>query len=351
MAEQEQSGLVSIPDYFRNGYILVVDDARNMRKTMKGVLRHLGVVSVHEADDGDTALHMISTIQEKCLLIFLDWAMPRMNGILVAKELKGSDKTKDIPILMVTADGNYSQVTYAGEFGVEGYVMKPFGATVLEEKITGVLVDRLHPPNYLKLLRAGEKMFESGQVEKAMAYFNESLKYEESARAFTASGFALEKMGRIEEAERAFRASVERNPQYLRGLQSAAEFLVRIGKEGDAVQFFKTASEISPNNPERHLIIGTLSMKTGDEDTARLAFQEAIKHDPTKSTVIAEELLKTGKAELAEVYFRWSLDHENHNVHVYNRLGIALRRQGKWKEAVDEYKLALAIDPEDEVIY
>ncbi len=349
MAEKES--LISFPEYFKNGYVLVVDDATNMRRTIKGVLRHLGIANVQEADDGDTALHMLKMLKGECLFIFLDWQMPRMHGIQVAKELKTNPQFKNIPILMVTAEGNYSQVTYAGEFGVEGYIMKPFGATMLEDKMTTVLLEKLRPPHYLKLLRAGEKVMEGGEVEKAIAFFNEALKHEESAKVYVSMAAAYDKMGMVDEAAKSYKCAVERNPQYLVAHTAAHAFFMRQGNEVEALRHLKFATEISPMNAERHVALGELLSKVGDEHGAKVAFQEAIKNDPTKSSEIAEVLLASGKAEEAEVYFRWSLDNGSNTVHTYNRLGIALRRQGKWEDATREYKMAIALDPNDEVIY
>lgn len=347
----EQEKLISLPDYFRHGYVLVVDDASNMRKTIKGVLRGMGIAAVHDADDGDTALEVLRTTVEKCLFILLDWNMPRKHGIEVAKELKSSDKTKHIPILMITAEGNYAQVTYAGEFGVEGYVMKPFGSAILEEKMTAILVERLRPPNSLKLLKAGEDIMSSGQYEKALAFFAEALKHEDSAKIYVSMAGAYEKLGMLEEAKKAFNDAVERNPKFLKAHTAAYEFFSRIGDADQAMRFLKNARDISPINAERHAAMGKLCIAKGDEHGAAAAFNEAIKYDPTQSTVIAEELMKAGKAEMAEAYFRWSLENENSTVHVYNRLGIALRRQGKWEDATKEYKRAIELDPEDEILY
>lgn len=113
--------------------ILVVDDFSTMRRIIKNLLRDLGFTNVDEADDGNSALPMLQT--GKYNFLITDWNMPGMSGIDLLKAVRSDDSLKNLPILMVTAEAKRDQIVAAAQAGVNGYVVKPFTAAVLKEKI------------------------------------------------------------------------------------------------------------------------------------------------------------------------------------------------------------------------
>ncbi|MBE9527528.1 MAG: chemotaxis response regulator CheY [Proteobacteria bacterium] len=115
--------------------ILVVDDFSTMRRIIKNLLRDLGFNNTDEADDGLTALPMLKTA--KYDLLVTDWNMPGMQGIDLLKAVRAdSDETlKNIPVLMVTAEQKKEQIIEAAQAGVNGYIVKPFTALILKEKL------------------------------------------------------------------------------------------------------------------------------------------------------------------------------------------------------------------------
>lgn len=113
--------------------ILIVDDFSTMRRIIKNLLRDLGFTNTTEADDGSTALPMLQNGNFD--FIVTDWNMPGMSGIELLKACRQDDRLKDIPILMVTAEAKRDQIVEAAQAGVNGYVVKPFTAAVLKEKI------------------------------------------------------------------------------------------------------------------------------------------------------------------------------------------------------------------------
>ncbi len=354
MCAEPAKKVVSLGEYFKDGYLLVADDVSNMRKTIKNMLRQVGVLNVVEADDGDTTLKLMKKYaaeQQRCLFALLDWNMPRMPGIYAAREIRADAQFQDTPILMVTAEVDRDQIAQAGEIGVNGYIIKPFVAKALEEKILGILEMRANPPDHIRLLMAGEALAKMGQYEKALAVYKEVLKLQESARVFVHIGDLYELMSQPDKAVESYNLAAESNPQYLKAHVKAADLHVKLGDSDAALVSLGKASEISPKNSERHVSIGKIHLQKGDEVKAKEAFTHAVKHDPRKTSEIAEELLNQGKPELAEAFFRKTLEKDSESIHLYNRLGIALRRQGKWQEAIKEYETAIKIDPRDEGIY
>jgi len=113
--------------------ILVVDDFSTMRRIIKNLLRDLGFSNADEADDGNTALPMLQT--GKYDFLVTDWNMPGMTGIDLLRAVRADDNLKSLPVLMVTAEAKRDQIVAAAQAGVNGYVVKPFTAAVLKEKI------------------------------------------------------------------------------------------------------------------------------------------------------------------------------------------------------------------------
>jgi two-component system chemotaxis response regulator CheY len=113
--------------------ILIVDDFSTMRRIIKNLLRDLGFSNTHEADDGTTALPMLRNGNFDFLVT--DWNMPGMQGIDLLKAVRADPKLASLPVLMVTAEAKKDQIVEAAQAGVNGYIVKPFTAQTLGEKI------------------------------------------------------------------------------------------------------------------------------------------------------------------------------------------------------------------------
>ncbi len=116
--------------------ILIVDDFSTMRRIIKNLLRDLGFNNTQEADDGTTALPMLQ--KGDFDFVVTDWNMPGMQGIDLLKAIRADEKLKSIPVLMVTAEAKREQIIAAAQAGVNGYVVKPFTAATLKEKLDKV---------------------------------------------------------------------------------------------------------------------------------------------------------------------------------------------------------------------
>ncbi len=116
-----------------NMKILIVDDFSTMRRIIKNLLRDLGYNNTAEADDGQTALPMLQSGNFDFLVT--DWNMPGMTGIDLLKAVRADGNLAKLPVLMVTAEAKREQIVHAAQCGVNGYIIKPFTAATLKEKI------------------------------------------------------------------------------------------------------------------------------------------------------------------------------------------------------------------------
>lgn len=113
--------------------VLVVDDFATMRKIVRNILKQIGFENITEAEDGNNALQILKN--ENIGLVVTDWNMPNMTGLDLLRTIRQDTKTANLPVLMVTAEGLKENVLEAVKAGVNNYVVKPFTAEVLQEKI------------------------------------------------------------------------------------------------------------------------------------------------------------------------------------------------------------------------
>lgn len=113
--------------------ILIVDDFSTMRRIVKNLLQDLGFNNTAEADDGCTALPMLKGGGFD--FVVTDWNMPGMTGLDLLKNIRADEKLKALPVLMVTAEAKKEQIVEAAQNGVNGYIIKPFTAATLKEKM------------------------------------------------------------------------------------------------------------------------------------------------------------------------------------------------------------------------
>ncbi|MFN3681274.1 MAG: chemotaxis response regulator CheY [Nitrospira sp.] len=116
--------------------VLVVDDMATMRRIVKNVLKQLGFNRVDEAENGAEALQKLR--QESYGLVVSDWNMPVMTGIDMLRAIRADEKLKSIPVLMVTAEAQQSNLIEAIQAGVSNYIVKPFTAETMQDKLNKI---------------------------------------------------------------------------------------------------------------------------------------------------------------------------------------------------------------------
>jgi two-component system, chemotaxis family, chemotaxis protein CheY len=119
-----------------NMKILVVDDMVTMRRIVKNILKQLGFANVEEAENGQEALQKLRA--DNYGFVVSDWNMPVMTGIDMLRAIRADEKLRTTPVLMVTAEAQQSNLVEAVQAGVSNYIVKPFTAETLQEKIAKI---------------------------------------------------------------------------------------------------------------------------------------------------------------------------------------------------------------------
>lgn len=119
-----------------NMRFLVVDDFSTMRRIVRNLLKELGFTNVQEAEDGVDALNKLRSAEFD--FVVSDWNMPNMTGIDLLRAIRADAKLKHLPVMMVTAEAKRENIIEAAQAGASGYVVKPFTAATLDEKLKKV---------------------------------------------------------------------------------------------------------------------------------------------------------------------------------------------------------------------
>lgn len=123
-----------MPD--KNMRFLVVDDFSTMRRIVRNLLKELGFANVDEAEDGAIALQKLKAGGFD--FVVSDWNMPNMDGLTLLQSIRADEALKKLPVLMVTAEAKKENIVAAAAAGANGYVVKPFTAATLDEKLNKI---------------------------------------------------------------------------------------------------------------------------------------------------------------------------------------------------------------------
>ncbi|MCZ2499290.1 chemotaxis protein CheY [Xylophilus sp. Kf1] len=116
---------------------LIVDDFSTMRRIVRNLLKECGFAEADEAEDGSAALQKLRN--GRFDFVVTDINMPNMNGFELLTSIKGDEKLRHLPVLMVTAEARKEDIVAAAQGGAAGYIVKPFTKATLEEKVNNIL--------------------------------------------------------------------------------------------------------------------------------------------------------------------------------------------------------------------
>ncbi len=130
MTDSEQS-----QNFDSNGYILVIDDHQDIRKTLKEILHELGFKNIIQETNGQRAFELLQKSEHTVQLIFSDWRMSGLTGLGLLVRVRASPKLETIPFVMITGGDDENYVKFAAKAGVDAYLLKPFTSADVREKL------------------------------------------------------------------------------------------------------------------------------------------------------------------------------------------------------------------------
>ena len=332
---------------------MIVDDMPNMRRTVRSMLTRMGIrKAVIEADDGDRAWEKLQYAPID--FIICDWNMPRMKGIELLRKMRKDPKYESVPFLMLTAEVEEGTIAQAAETEIDAYLIKPFVMKTLMDKIDEAMRRRFEPTEAEILFRKSTDALKTGQLKVAYETLQKVLELSpNSAKVHRALGEVFLEGRNVTKAKESFEKAISLSRQYTKALDGLATVYGMEGDLGRQEELLHQAVEISPMAPDRQLQYGKALLAVGKEEEAINALETSLKQDPESpelARAVGEVFLAADLDQYATKAFKKAINLMPNEIHTYNRLGIALRKQKKYLEAIQEYQKALQKEPENEVI-
>lgn len=267
----------------------------------------------------------------------------------------------DILIIVLTGEVAREVLIYLHELGANNVITKPISPDMLIEKIAFTVKPRGQIGD---LIESGRKLNESKRYEEAASIAMKILEIKPgSPAALLLLGDIYVGQGRMDDALNAYTEASRNGKLYLDPIKKLAELHKMTGNIREETKHLERLDKLSPLNVDRKISIGDNYMALGEPDKAvklfddaiKLATKEAMAQVGRVSRTIADRCIANAP-EMSEKYLRQSLEAkkgqlDKSDIETFNRLGITLRKQGKWDQAIEEYRMALKIAPNDAGLY
>ena len=239
--------------------VLVVDDMPGIRRMLRQMLLLIGVGGrIAEANDGGEAWEVLKDFPYDTVIC--DINMPRMGGLDLLRSMRANPRYETTPFLMITGEVSEDIVAVAAESEVDSYLLKPFQAKSLEDRLSAILKKKLHPSGGEALFLQAQKLKLAGQPDQALSLLEKLTKppYKKQAKTLNLLGECLKAVGDHDSAAECFSEAVEINPKYIKTYHNLATLLESDGRLDEACQYLEQAQNLSPLNTERLFHLGQL---------------------------------------------------------------------------------------------
>lgn len=341
--------------------VMLSDDPLFVRALRGTVFKTLGVKTdcllVHV-----DSVHALATVRDRLsrklpVLVLADRLLRGKSNLDFLRTVKTT--FPEARVMVMTQETSKADLSQLYEIGVDSILTKPVSVDTLVEKMAGAIKPQ---GRISQLVQEARNSLDQGDTSKAKQIAQEILRLKEkSPVAFMLLGDAFLAEDRRDEAIRSYEAAHVGARLYLEPLKKLAD-AHKDNDEDAYLRYLRKLDVISPLNTERKCEIGKVYVRKNEMERADQYFSAAIANAQREALNLVDRVVQdiadiVGEAspELAEKYYVQLLDMKGDNLTVddmvtFNRLGIALRRQGKWREAVENYKKALTVAPSDERI-
>ncbi len=335
--------------------VLVVEPNRDVRQAIVSIVKTMGIQTVRNVTNGAEALEVLQG--NPIDLIICEWDLPILSGMELLRSVRESMMTRYILFFTMSGKGQLvvDDLLEAADYDVDGHLIKPITQEDLVKWMKRALQRRKETLSTLVHLdRAGAfidvRAFEEADSEIESAR-SESPRY---PRILVELGKLFEERERDEDAKACYQEASELSEVYAKAHENMAGILEKEGREEEAFEMLQRSADLNPRNRARQFKLAKAFMKKSDEEGARQIVYRTLgegANDAARNAAAAEFFLEAGRADLAEVEYAFALAADPGNVHYYNRMGIAFRRQKKYQEAIDNYRKAIKVSPDNAVLY
>ncbi|MDR2604957.1 MAG: tetratricopeptide repeat protein, partial [Desulfovibrio sp.] len=271
------------------------------------------------------------------------------------------DSYPEMRVMVMTTTADKDRIMLLHEAGADNFIVKPLSSVDLLDK----MADTLRPPSTIRqLLDKARSFISKNSGNEALKLTQKVLEIKpDSAAGYVVLGDSLRIFGNNDKAKIAYERACKYSGDYLEPLQRLADLAKEAGRKDEQLEYLKRMDAISPLNAQRKVEIGELLVALGNTESAAeifdtavsRAYKDAIDQVAAMAQKIAVSLQDSDPVK-AEKYLRRCLDLKGKDLTIddlatFNQLGISLRKQGRWRDAIVEYKKALGIAPKAEGLF
>lgn len=363
---QNQQGAI-VREYFskRNGQALCLSDDQTFVALLRNSIRGLGVSRGGLLTIIPDASKLIRYLTES----FAEYTMPVLfiervltetgDSSLLIRQCK--DTFPELRIMVMTTTADKGRIMLLHESGADNFILKPISGVELIEK----MATTLKPPSVIRmLLDKARGLIVKNVGKEALKISAKVLEAKpDNASGYVVMGDALKISGEKDKAQMAYERACKYSTDYMEPLQRLVDLAKEDGKKDMQLEYLKRLDELSPLNAQRKVEMGQLLVDLGNTSAATELFDTAIsrvyRDAMAQVAAMTEKIavtLQESDPVQAEKYLRKCLELKGNDLTVddlttFNQLGISLRKQGRWQDAITEYKRALKIAPKSEGLF
>lgn len=293
-------------------------------------------------------------------LIITGWKMQPISGLQLVEMVRRREDLKDVPIVLIAEQRNKQMETTGLKAGANSVLSHPINAKKLQDTVTELLAENIDETEeqFMEKMDQARKAERKKDLPVAEEAYKEALGLKEDETALMALGRVLRKLGKSDEAIKSFFAVLRANPDHLKAYLELAMVYRQLSELEDALKVVKAALNAADRIKEGGFTKASLFYYMGEIELQLKHLQNALGHfqdatdevpdDTGMATQIGDTLAGEGLYAESEEFYEKALEMDPSLAHVYNRLGIAHRKQGKMDMALNLYKKALAFHPKDE---
>lgn len=355
----------AIIDYLNNRghFICITDDTQFATLLRTTLMKQLGQGpdALTTTSDPDQSLRYIRDIsaRKNMPVILLERTMSGRDMGFMVRQIKNA--FTELRIIMLTGEADRQRLVLLHEIGADNFITKPISINGLIEKIAFTI----KPQGKLgQLIDMARSLVTQNNPQQALKVCKQILELKSnSAAAFLVIGDAFRAMGKLDRARDAYEEASKNSEMYLEPLRKLAELFGELNDTPKRLYYLERLDQLSPLNVERKVDMGEIHLSLGNEDAAGKLFESAVSLATKEAANYIGEVASRVAALYAEKdpgqsekFLRRALDAKGQylskdDIATFNRLGIILRNQGKWREALAEYQKAIKVAPDDENLY
>ena len=348
----------------KKGFFLIVSEDHNFHSTLRSTLhKHLAI-----ADDCSAPVsnpdHIIKTIRDvsvrrKHVVLFMERMYEGKDTGFLVRQIKNA--FDNVKIIILTGETEQQRLVLLHEIGADNFITKPVSVNTLVEKVAFTI----RPQGKLgQLIDIAKGMVSRGHFDQGLKASRKILELKpNSAAGLLVMGDAYRGLNKLDKARDSYLQASESAHMYMEPLKKLADLYAETEEKEQQLHYLERLDQLSPLNVERKVDMGEIHVEMGNEQRAAELFEQAVMQAKREAfTYIGQVVEKIGHVYAqrdpakAEGYYRQALEAkgdmlEKSDIATFNRLGITLRKQGKWADAIETYSKALKVSPDDENLY